>query len=136
MNKMAVVLAILLAGCSWSNRPDCVFGLRSDGCASGPQVTGMDAKLTALIGHSIADVVVGHGPATSSTDLGGNKRVFQWENTTQTPGAVAPVGGMLVAVPSQQQKCLISLVAVSNKPSPSLSDWIVESYRWIGACPG
>jgi hypothetical protein len=26
---------VSLADCSWSNRPDCIFGFRSDGCAPG-----------------------------------------------------------------------------------------------------
>ena len=106
-------------------------------CASETQqrTAAMEAKLNPLIGHSIADAVIGHGPPTSQIDLGANKRLFQWQGTTNTPGAVLPIGGALVAVPSQQKNCIISLIAVSTKPSPSLLDWIVESYSWNGVCP-
>jgi len=64
----------------------------------------------------------------------GHEFLFQWVITSQTPGAVVPLGGALVAVPPRQQTCMISLVASSNKPSPSMSDWIIESSQWNGAC--
>jgi hypothetical protein len=35
MRVFGLLVTLLLAACSWSNRPDCVFGIRSDGCAPG-----------------------------------------------------------------------------------------------------
>jgi hypothetical protein len=45
-----------------------------------------------------------------------------------------PLGGLLVTVPPEQQTCTVSFVATTSKGSPALSDWIIESWRWIGAC--
>lgn len=95
----------------------------------------MEARLAPYVGRSIADVVIDHGPPTTSINMGGNKRAFQWQNNGQTAGAVVPISGALIAVPSQQRIiCLISFIATTRKPSPAMSDWIVESYRWNGAC--
>jgi hypothetical protein len=60
------------------------------------------------------------------------KRGFQWHVTEQT-GAVGPLSGMLVTVPPGQKSCTVALVASTTKPSPALSDWIIESWRWNGA---
>jgi len=93
-----------------------------------------DFALNPWIGRSIADFVVQHGPPATSIDLGGNKRAFQWQATRQTPAAVIPLGSSLVAVPSRQESCMVSLVASSSKAAPTLSDWIIESWRRNGAC--
>src|SRR5271156_6053278 len=82
------------------------------GCAS--QKTKMEGALNPWVGRSVADYVVERGPATTSIDLGGNKHVFQWQMTRLTPAAVVPLGGSLIAVPSQQESCMVSLVASSN----------------------
>jgi hypothetical protein len=37
-------------------------------------------------------------------------------------------------VPSGQESCMVSLVASSSKTAPTLSDWIIESWRWNGNC--
>src|SRR5262249_31749178 len=48
----------------------------------------------------------------------------------QSPAAIVPLyGGALVGVPSRQQTCTVALVASTTKPSPALSDWIIESWR-------
>jgi hypothetical protein len=93
-----------------------------------------DFGLNPWIGRSIADFVVERGPPNTSVDLGGNKRAFQWQATHQTPGAVIPLGSSLVAVPSRQESCMVSLVASSSKAAPTLSDWIIERWTWNGAC--
>jgi hypothetical protein len=93
-----------------------------------------DFALNPWIGRSIADFVVQRGPPTTSIDLGGNKRAFQWQATRQTPAAVIPLGSSLVGVPSRQESCLVSLVASSSKAAPTLSDWIIERWTWNGAC--
>jgi hypothetical protein len=94
----------------------------------------MQSALQPYVGRSIADFALDHGPPTNTIEMGGNERGFQWQITGQSAGAVVPVSGMLVAVPPQQRTCLVSFVASTTKPSPTLSDWIVESWRWNGAC--
>jgi hypothetical protein len=64
--------------------------------------------------------------------MGANKKGFQWVITGQTAGAVVPLSGMLITVPPRQQTCMVSLIASSNKTSPTLSDWTIESYEWSG----
>jgi hypothetical protein len=98
------------------------------------QKTKMDSALTPYVGRSIADFMIDRGPATNAIDMGGNKRAFQWKITGQTPGAVVPLSGVLVAVPPQQQTCLVSLIASASKPAPAMSDWIIDSWRWNGDC--
>jgi hypothetical protein len=94
-----------------------------------------DFALNPWIGRSVADFVIQRGPPTNSIDLGGNRRTFQWQTTSQTPAAIVPLnGGALVGVPSRQQSCLVSLVANSNKSAPTLSDWMIESWSANGAC--
>jgi hypothetical protein len=106
------------------------------GCASAEkqQMTKMETALSPWVGRSIADYVAERGPPTTSIDLGGNKRAFQWQMTRQTPGAVVPLAGSLIAVPSREESCMVSLVASSSKSAPSLSDWIIERWSWNGAC--
>ena len=106
------------------------------GCASAAQqqTTRMETTLSPWVGRSIADFVVERGPPTTSIDLGGNKRAFQWRMTRQTPAAVVPLAGTLIAVPSQEESCMVSLVASSSKSTPALSDWIIERWSWNGAC--
>ena len=106
------------------------------GCVSAAdqQNRKMDAALTPFVGKSVADFALAHGPPTNTIDMGLHKKGFQWVITGQTPGAVVPVGGTLVTVPSRQQTCRVSLVANSTKPSPALSDWIIESSQWNGDC--
>jgi hypothetical protein len=94
----------------------------------------MDVLLNPYVGKSIADVALAHGPPTTTIDMGPARRGFQWTKTAQTAGAVVPLGGTLVAVPPRQQSCMISFVANSSKQTPSMSDWIIESWQWNGAC--
>jgi hypothetical protein len=98
------------------------------------QSSKMDGARTPYVGRIIADYVLDRGPATNTIDMGANKRGFQWQLTAQTPGAVVPISGMMVTVPPGQKSCTVSLVASTTKPSPALSDWIIESWRWNGAC--
>jgi hypothetical protein len=106
------------------------------GCVSAAQqqATKMEAALNPWMGRSVADYVVQRGPPTNNIDLGANRRTFQWQMTRQTPAAIVPLSGTLIAVPSRQESCLVSLVAKSNTPAPTLSDWIIERWSWNGAC--
>jgi hypothetical protein len=94
----------------------------------------MDSSLAPYVSRSIADFALDHGPPTSTIDMGASRRGFQWVVTGQTAGAFVPVSGMLVTVPPEQRKCTVSLIASTNKPSPSLANWIIESWRWNGDC--
>jgi hypothetical protein len=109
----------------------------SPGCVAdhqaADQAARMDGALTPYVGRTIADYVLDRGPATNTIDMGANKRGFQWHLTEQTAGAVVPLSGMLVAVPPGQKSCTVALVASATKPSPALSDWVIESWR-NGAC--
>lgn len=102
------------------------------GCADQNQK--MQSALDRYVGRSIADFALDRGPPTNTIDMGANKRGFQWQITGQSAGAVVPVSGMLVAVPPRLQTCIVSFAASTTKPSPALSDWIIESWRWNGAC--
>jgi hypothetical protein len=104
------------------------------GCAQQQQTKKMETALTPYVARSIADFALDHGPPTGTIDMGAGKRGFQWVITGQSAGAVVPISGMLATVPPQQQVCTVSLVASTAKPTPSLSDWIIESWRWNGAC--
>jgi hypothetical protein len=104
------------------------------GCAAQIQAKRNESILAPYIGKSIADYALDRGPPTNTIDMGSNKRGFQWVITGQSPGAIVPLSGALVAVPSHQLTCTISFVASTNKSSPALSDWIIESYRWNGDC--
>ena len=104
------------------------------GCAQQSQANKMEAALTPYVGRSIAEYVLDHGAPTTTLDMGTNKRAFQWQITGQSPGAIIPIGGSLVAVPPRQQTCMVSLIASTTKPSPLMSDWVIESWRWNGAC--
>jgi hypothetical protein len=95
----------------------------------------MKVLLDPYLGRSIADHVVAKGPPTSVTDLAPNRRLYRWVWTSQTAGALVPVGGSIVAIPSQQQQCIVSLTATSSvKQSASLQDWIIDNWNWEGAC--
>jgi hypothetical protein len=94
----------------------------------------MEKSLTPYIGKSIADFALDRGPPTNTIDMGANKRGFQWVVTRPSPAGVIPLNGALIAVPSHEQTCSVSLVASTVKPSPALSDWIIESRRWNGEC--
>jgi hypothetical protein len=80
------------------------------GCAAQLQAKKMDTALTPYVGKSIDDFALDHGPPTNTIDIGGNKRGFQW------------------VITGQSQTCTVSLVASTIKPSPALSDWIIESW--------
>jgi hypothetical protein len=94
----------------------------------------MTASVNAYIGKSVADVALDRGPPTSTIDLGANKRGFQWEITTERPERSVPAPGSPIAVtlPPSEETCLVSFVASTSNPSPSLSDWIIESSQWKG----
>jgi hypothetical protein len=94
----------------------------------------MTRSLNGYVGKSIADVTVERGPPTNTIELGANRRSFQWEMTTQTPerAAAAPGSQMAVILPKGEQTCLVTLVASTGAPSPTLSDWIIESTEWKG----
>jgi hypothetical protein len=106
------------------------------GCVSAAdqQNKKMESALTPYVGRSVAEFALAHGPPTNAIDMGANKKAFQWVITGQTAGAVVPLGGTLVTVPPREQTCRVSLVANAYKPSAALSDWIVESWQWNGAC--
>ena len=35
---------------------------------------------------------------------------------------------------SHAESWAVSLIENSNKPSPAMSDWTIESWQWKGAC--
>ena len=102
------------------------------GCAAQMQSDKMEKVLSPYIGKSIADFALDRGPPTNTIDMGNNKRGFQWVITKPSPGAIVPLSGVLIAVPSHHQTCTVAFVASTTKPSPALSDWIIESWRWNG----
>jgi hypothetical protein len=119
MRLRGIVLAVLLAGCASTQQQ---------------QADKMSAVLSPYIGQPIANPIAAKGPPTNTFDLSPGKKMFQWQLTQQSASAVVPIGGSFVAVPSQTMVCTVSFTASTNKANPSLSDWIVESYTWNGAC--
>jgi hypothetical protein len=87
------------------------------------------------IGKAIADYALDHGPPTDTIDIGGNKRGFQWVITGQSPAAIVPLSGALIAVPSHQQICTASLVASTTKAVSGIVRLDNRRLaRWNGTC--
>jgi hypothetical protein len=105
------------------------------GCVSQQeqQQKNVTAQLDTWIGQSISTVVGAHGPPQATFDLGPNKKMFQWVITSQLPGLVAPISGMVVTRGPQTQECRISLTATTSRTAATLADWTVTSYQWVGA---
>jgi len=118
-------VGLLLGSCSWQ---EAIQQHRE-------QQGRMERSLNAYVGRSVADVANERGPPTSTTDMGPGRRGFEWEITTETPEVAKPAPGTGIAAtaPASQQTCRVSFVASTAKPSPSLSDWIIESSQWNGA---
>jgi hypothetical protein len=74
------------------------------------------------------------GSNYSVIDIGQGKRGFQWVWTRQTPSLTVPVGGVAVTTPPQTQSCTVTMIASTTKATPALGDWVIESWRWNGAC--
>jgi len=120
----ALGLVFLLAACSWQQAVQ----------QHQEQQSRMTRSLNAYVGKSVADVALDRGPPTSTIDMGPGKRGFEWEIATEAPEAAKPAPGSFIAstAPASQQICVVSFVAGTTKPSPSLSDWIIESTQWKG----
>lgn len=106
------------------------------GCVSDreKQQTRMTDVLGPYIGRPISDHILAKGPPTSVVEVNPRKRLYQWVLTRQRPGAIIPVSGVLIAVPSQQESCMVSFITSTQKSAPALDDWIIESWKWNGAC--
>jgi hypothetical protein len=141
----AALLSTCVTGCSTvgpglANHPiDCAMGITWADCQ--PGTLGYDRKqgrmeqaLSRYVGRPVSEYILDRGPPTSTFEIGPGKKGFQWRIAGQTVGAVVPVSGMLVAVPPKEETCMVSLIASARKPFPAMSDWIVESWRWNGAC--
>lgn len=141
------LVTLCLSACSnvpndpgFANHPlDCAMGVQHADCSPGTSGYNngpgrMQTSLDQYVGRPISDVILDRGPPTSTFDMGPNKRAFQWALTGQTAGAVVPISGVLVTVPPRTQNCMVSFVASANKSGPTISDWMVESWRWNGAC--
>jgi hypothetical protein len=94
----------------------------------------MDAALRPYVGKTIADFALDRGSNYSVIDIGQGKRGFQWVWTRQTPSVSLPVAGTVVTSPSQTQSCTVTMIASTTKTTPALGDWVIESWRWNGAC--
>lgn len=112
------------------------LALLATGCASGldRQQSKMFDALSPFVGKTIADYELSKGQPENVIELGPNRRGFQWRFGGQSPGAVLPIGGAIVAVPPRQLECRVTLTASSSKANPNTYDWIIESYRWDGSC--
>jgi hypothetical protein len=117
-------LVCLLASCSWQQAIQ----------QHQEQQSRMTKSLNAYLGKSVADVALDRGSPTNTIEIGAGKRRFEWEITTETPEVAKPAPGSSIAatVPASQQTCLVSFVAWTTNPAPSLSDWIIESTQWKG----
>lgn len=85
------------------------------GCASEQQQQQqkMEANLNPFLGQSIAAYVATRGPPQTVIDIGPNKKMFQWLFTAQSAAVAVPINGILVARPSQQLECRVSMVATT-----------------------
>lgn len=89
--------------------------------------------LDSLVGQPLARFVLSAGPPTGEIDLGHGRRAFQWERrgTRQTAGYI---GGFRFATfytnpQVHVTECRLSIVAITTKSKPTLSDWIIEGWQ-------
>ena len=115
----ALALALTLAGCASEQQQ---------------QQQKMAASLDPYIGQSIAAYVGVRGPPQAVIDLDKNKKMFQWLMTAQSAAVAVPINGIIVARPSQQLECRVSMTAMTDRPNPTLADWIIAGYQWAGSC--
>ena len=92
----------------------------------------INQMLDAYIGRPVSELALRFGPPTTEFESGPGQRAFQWEHYGQTPGVIAPIGGSLIVAGPQRRECRLSVVASTNKPNPTLGDWIVQRYQWAG----
>lgn len=104
------------------------------GCVSQQeqQQKNVTAQLDTWIRQSISTVVGAHGPPQATFDLGPNKKMFQWVITSQPPGLVAPISGMVVTRRPQTQECRISLTATTSRGQPR--HWRIGLSRRANIC--
>jgi hypothetical protein len=117
--------ALLLAACL----------LPSHVCAEehgAPRQDRVKAVLDTWIGSPVSNYALKFGPPTSSFAMGA-KRAFQWRVTAQTSGLAIPIGNMIV-YRTRTTTCLVSFVASATTPTPTLADWIIETWQYQGAC--
>jgi hypothetical protein len=88
--------------------------------------------LDSWIGSPVSNYALRFGPPTSSFEIG-LKRAFQWRVTGQTSGLGVPIGNIIV-YRSSQTTCLISFVASTKTPTPTLADWTIETWQYQGTC--
>jgi hypothetical protein len=124
MRTASIALCMLVGGCAEAQQ-------QSEEAA---QKAKMEAALKPYIGKTIADYVLDRGSNYSVIDIGKGKRGFQWVLTRQTPSVTVPVGGMAVTTPPQTQTCTVTMIASTTKATPALGDWVIENWRWNGAC--
>jgi hypothetical protein len=119
---LIAVIALALVGCA--------------GIVQQQQQTKMKEALDPYIGRTIADYVIARGPPQQQTDLGPSQRLFEWIMTEETPGVamIMPGSNMVVSRPPGTRSCTVAFVAKGPGANAALSQWIIESYRWNGAC--
>ena len=87
-----------------------------------------------LVGKSIAEASITLGPPATSFPIGQGRQAFQWVRAGVNPGAIIPVGGMLIAAPPTQTECRVTLTASTAAKSPGLPDWEADSLNIAGMC--
>lgn len=103
------------------------------GCVT-MQQSKMNSALAPWVGQSIASYAMTKGPPSSTVDLGPGTRLFIWNWQQTVPGIVAPIGGNLIYTAPGVRQCVVRFTATSASAKPTLSDWVISSWNWEGAC--
>ena len=94
----------------------------------------MKATLAGWVNQPVSNYALNKGNPIETIKLSDTRTAFRWVFTHNSPGAIVPIYGSLVAIPSQKLACSISLIGEPNKKKPELKDFIVVDYSWNGYC--
>lgn len=98
------------------------------------QQSRMADALHPWVGQSVASYAAEHGDPISSVALDDQSTAFRWVWSGQTNGAVVPMGGTMMVVPSRQLQCTVVFKATGRPKATALKDFTITGYKWEGAC--
>jgi hypothetical protein len=106
-----------------------LLGLALVGCSA--VVVETNAK--PYIGRPVSDVALRLGPPTTVSHGPNGWPIFRWSNfgpSGQTIGKVTAIEGLVI----HQGRCslLVQSQPAKPNPSPAMTDWIIEDWRFVG----
>jgi hypothetical protein len=107
----------------------CLLALSLCNCARTIGADPARASLQTYVGHPVSELIARFGPAKASFSLGGDKMVFQWDQS---------VLGQSLAVTRDPECQLDTIIAIARPMHPraassELKAWTVEGWRFGGA---